>query len=157
MSDKLMALHASDGDINVRMIDNGDATYSFAMIEPPLAASALAVAVAQAGNTDLITIDVSRIARLWVEIAVSGQDLDAFLVKGRTHASGSYQTLVGSVAANYTSPAGIIVGASGDLTTLAAATSGWIALDVRGLNSIKLQASSGNVAGSTVSAYAGGK
>jgi len=61
-----------------------------------------------------------------------------------------------SVAADYTSPAGIVVDASGDLTILGAGATGWLILDVLGFNRIKLQASA-NVAGATsASIFAGG-
>jgi len=86
-----------------------------------LAASAGAVAVAQTGNTDLLQFSVGQAERVWIEVVCGGQALDAFIVLGRAHASGSWLTFAGS-AAHYTAPAGVIVGASGDLTALAAVT-----------------------------------
>lgn len=116
------------------------------------------IAVAQSGLTDLAIIDVSDVARLSVEIAVTGQALDAFVILARFHPSGSYQTLF-STADEFTfvdDVATLLVGSSGDLTTLAVG-SGWFILDTLGIDAIKLQASSGNVAGSTVALYVGGQ
>lgn len=116
------------------------------------------IAVAQSGLTDLAVIDVSDVARLSVEIAVTGQDLDAFLILARFHPSGSYQTLF-STADEFTfvDDVGLLVGTSGDLTAIAASASGWFILDTLGIDAVKLQASSGNVAGSTVALYVGGQ
>lgn len=127
-----------------------------AEIAKQLLASNLSVAVAQSGNTALLEFNVARYTRVWVQVAVTGQDLDAFVVQGKLHPDGGYITLA-STAAHYTSPSGIVYGASGDLTVLAASATGWIALDVTGLDAVKILASSGNVAGSTVSAYAAGR
>lgn len=113
-----------------------------------------AVTVAQSGNTTLLDLDVSGLERLAVQLAVTGQALDAFLVQA-TPPDGTLATYF-SAAADFTSPAGLIIDASGDLTVLAAAATGWFVMDVRGLSKVKILASSGNIAGSTVSAYAGG-
>ena len=107
------------------------------------------IAVAQAGNTELLELIVDDISFVGLSIAVTGQDLDTFVVQGRMHQDDSYQTLY-SAAGSYTTPTGLIVGASGDLTTLAAAANGWLLLNVLPLYSVKFLASSGNVAGSTV-------
>lgn len=114
------------------------------------------VAVPQSGNTTLLEVDVSLYDRIWVEVVCAEQALDAFIVQGKFHGDGHYVSLA-STAAHYTAPAGVIYGSSGDLTTLAAAATGWIAIDVSGLDAIKILASSGNVAGSVVDIYAGGK
>ena len=115
-----------------------------------------AVAVAQSGDTTVLELNVSGLERLVVEVAVASKLLDAFSVLGAVHPDGSYMTLF-SVAADFTSPAGLMVDASGDITTQAAGSSGWFVLDVRGLDRVKLTASSGDAAGSTVSVYATGR
>jgi hypothetical protein len=115
----------------------------------------LSVSVVQSGNTDVAVIDVKDVSRLCVEIVVAGQALDAFNVLARFHPSGSFQTLF-SVAGDYTGVVGLLQGTSGDLTTQAVG-SGWFIMDTLGIDAIKLQASSGNAAGSTVSVYAGGQ
>ena len=113
------------------------------------------VAVPQSGNTTLLEIPVESFEQILVEAAVSGKLLDAFTVQVKSHPDGSYLTIA-SAAGDYTSPTGLMVKASGDITTQAAGTSGWFILDTRGVAWVKVVASSGDAAGSTVSAYAGG-
>lgn len=114
------------------------------------------VTVAESGNTTLLELDTRDVSEVGVEVSVTGQDLDAFLIQGKVHPNGTYQTLY-SAAGDFTSPEGLLIGASGDLTVLAAAASGWLLLDTRPLWAVKILASSGNVAGSTVTARASGK
>lgn len=116
----------------------------------------LAVAVPQAGNTTLLTLDTRGVERITVEIAVTVQALDAFIIQGKAHGSGSALTLY-SVTLDYTTPKGVLVGVSGDLTALAAGSSGWLVMDTKGFDSVIIQASSANVAGSTVSVFATGE
>ncbi len=87
----------------------------------------------------IATIDVSHAAKLGVEIALTGQNFDQFSIQARFHGSGSYQTLF-DAAADFLSPSGVLIGASGDLTTIAAAASGWFLMDVGAIESIRLQA-----------------
>ena len=112
----------------------------------------LLVAVPQTGNTEVGRILVEGCDRLAAEVLVAGQALDAFVVKGKCTKDGADITLF-SAALDYTTPAGIVIDASGDLTSQAVGT-GWLVLDVRGFYDISLHASSGNVAGSTVSIHA---
>ena len=120
-----------------------------------LRASNTALSVAASGTTTLLELDVKDIERIYVQIAPTVQALDAFSVQILPHSSGAYSTIA-SAAADFTSPTGLIVGASGDLTTLAAAATGWFIMDTRGLARVKITASA-NVAGAaTVSIYAGG-
>lgn len=121
-----------------------------------VAADNVSVAVAQGGNTTLLELPVDTIAALGVSLTVADQALDAFIVQGRMSPSDAYQTLY-SAAGDFTSPTGAVIDASGDLTTLAAGSSGWLMLNTLGLHSIKILASSGNVAGSTVTVRAIGK
>lgn len=123
-----------------------------------LEASNSAVAVAQAGNTTLLDLDVRELDRIFVQFDVTGQALDAFIVQASAHRDAT-PTSLASAAAHYTGAGSgsLIVGASGDLTTVAAAASGWFIMDVRGLTRVQILASSGNVAGSTVTIYAGGR
>lgn len=121
-----------------------------------LSAANTAVTVAQSGNTTLLDLNVEHISALGIDIAVTGQDLDAFVVQGKMGRDSAYQTLY-SAAADFTSPAGAVIDASGDLTVLAAAASGWLMLNTLGLAAVKILASSGNVAGSTVTVRAIGK
>jgi hypothetical protein len=98
---------------------------------------------------------VSNYDTLNVTIEVVGQALDQFVIKGKNHPNGPLMTLA-STTLNYTTLTGIgITEASGDLTLLAAGASGLFVMDVRGFYDIKIYAASGNVAGSTVSVFAG--
>lgn len=105
------------------------------------------VAVAVAGLTTILEIDdVADLVRIFVQITNDGGfAFDAFQVQGKFHTDGAYVALY-SAAAAFTSPAGLIVGASGDLTTLANGTTGWFVMEVRGLKSLRLQASANGTA-----------
>lgn len=48
---------------------------------------------------------------------------------------------IASISADYTSPKGPVLGASGDLTALAANAQGWLLLSVKGFSAIELWAS----------------
>lgn len=98
------------------------------------------VTVPGTGNTTLCTLDVNFVERLCIEVAVATQNLDGFVIKGRMHSGGSYLTLF-DAAGDYTSPVGILIGASGDLTALAAGATGWFILDCLGFDQIQLLAS----------------
>lgn len=98
------------------------------------------VTVPAAGTTTLCTFDVNFVERLCVEIGVATQALDAFAIQARLHSGGSFITLF-SAAGDFTSPAGILTGASGDLTTLAAGATGWFILDCLGFDQVRLTAS----------------
>jgi len=119
-----------------------------------LRASNTALSVAAAGNTTLLDLDVRDIERIYVQVAPTTNGFDTFIVAIQSHSDGAYSTIA-SAAADYTAPAGLMVGASADLTTLAAAATGWFILDTRGLARVRIQAS-GSGGAATVSAYAGG-
>lgn len=90
---------------------------------------------------DVVEIRVSDINTLGCEIAVTTAALDQFAIQGRFAGDGAYQTLF-NAAIDFTSPSGLLVGASGDLTTQAVG-SGWFIMDCDGLESVKIQAASG--------------
>ncbi len=119
-----------------------------------LTAKNLAVAVAGTGNTDLLEFICAGIEQIGVEIKPTVHALDAFLIQAKFHPSGDYVTLYSS-AGSFTSPAGLLLGASGDLTILAAAATGWFILDTRGLYAVRVQCS-GAADGTLVDVYAGG-
>jgi hypothetical protein len=112
-----------------------------------IASSAVTVAL---GTTDeVLVFQPSGARRFGATVVIGGQALDAFQINVKYHASdASYQTLY-STAGSFTSPAGILVGASGDLTA-AAVGSHWFILDVSGIYEVQIKASSGNAAGSAV-------
>lgn len=77
---------------------------------------------------------------LFLSFLVGTASLSAFSVSYKVHESGGYFT-VASVAADYTSPEGPILGASGDLTAAASgSTVHWLQLDVRGVFKVRIQA-----------------
>lgn len=99
-----------------------------------------AVTLAAASNTVIATLDVAGMDVLGCQIAVAVRALDTFIIEGRFNALGAYQTLY-STTADYTSPTGVLIGTSGDLTLIAAAASGWFLMDVKGIESVRLSAS----------------
>lgn len=113
------------------------------------------VAVIQAGNTDILVVPTANIKEVGFGITVAGFALDTFLVLGQFHKESAFVTLYSS-AGSFTSPAGLVVAASGDLTTQAVGT-GWLILDTKPLYAVKLQCSSVNASGSTVTATAIGQ
>lgn len=120
-----------------------------------LRAENLALSVAATGNTTVLDVDVRDLERIMIQVSPTVQALDAFIVSIQPHTGGAYSTIA-SAAADYTAPSGLIVGASGDLTALAAAATGWIIVDVRGLSRLRVQASAAAAGAATVTAYAGG-
>ena len=87
-----------------------------------------------------------------LQVAVTGQALDQFVISARTSPNAPFSILYNQ-ASHYINPKGLLVGASGDLTTLPAGSVGDLQMDVIGLHEVKIQVSSGNAAGSIVSAY----
>lgn len=107
--------------------------------------------MAQETKTDVITvttnldtvveIPVDEFEKLSCEVAVTIAALDQFVISMKSHKDGSYQTLF-SQASDFTTPSGLLVGASGDLTSQAVG-SGFFIIDCDGLSSIRIQAASG--------------
>lgn len=110
--------------------------------------------VAASGNTTIAELDTKSVDRIAVQISVITQALDAFIISARFDVDGAHQTLF-SAAGDYTAPAGVLVGASGDLTAIAAGSSGWFIMDVRAIESVRLEASAA-LDSAVVTVYAGG-
>ena len=119
-----------------------------------VSASNLAVPVTNSLTTLLEIASLNNVHRLWMDFAVTVHDLNAFAIQGKFHPSGSYRTLA-NAAAQFTSPTGVIFGASKDMTTCAAASNGWVCVDTTGLTSLRVQASSASASGTLVDIYAG--
>lgn len=115
-----------------------------------------AVAVLAASSTTILELSTTEIARLGVEVKNSSANaFDAFVVQGKFHKDGNWVTLY-SAGADFSSPTGLLIDASGDLTVLAAGASGWLILDVLGLFSVRIQASVATADG-TCDVYARGE
>ncbi len=96
-------------------------------------------------NTTLdIALDVRGLDRITVQLTVAMEALTGFAIKGKTTDDAAADTLY-SAAGDFTSPRGLLVGASGDLTTLAVGT-GWFVMDVTGYEEIVMTATSGGTA-----------
>ena len=99
------------------------------------------------------TIDVRGCEVLWLSFLVGSAALTACNIEGRTHASGDWATLA-TAAGDYTTPVHPVLRASGSLVTAASGSTVHHAkLDVRGLESVRIQASSGT--SSTVTGHWG--
>ena len=95
-------------------------------------------------GANMLDIDVRGITRLFVQLSVTIAALTGFRIKARALASAGYVTLYSSTA-DYSTPQGLLVGCSGDLSSQAIGE-GWFALDVSGLESVQLHATSGGTA-----------
>ena len=95
-------------------------------------------------------IDVSHYGSIKVDITNGDNAFDAFSIQGS--ADGSNYDVLYDASVDFTSPSGILIGTSGNLTALAAATRGWFILDCSSLSSLKVQAS----ANTTISAGVAG-
>lgn len=115
----------------------------------------LTVSVPAAGNTQLLRIPTRGLSRVFVQFTVTSFALDAFQIQGKACNNASPVVLY-SAAADFTSPNGMIIEASGDVTTQAAGSTGWALLDVKGLFEISFWASA-NGGTASVDIYAGGK
>jgi hypothetical protein len=131
------------------------ATTLIAGNRPALVASNAAVACPASGNTTLLTLSTVGLTRLFVQISVATQALDAFTVSAKAHPSAT-AIAIASAAADFTSPADPIVDASGDLTTTAAGATGWFLMNVVGFREIVITAS-GAVNNAAVTIYACGE
>lgn len=114
----------------------------------------LALAVPNS-NTQILKIPCLGLKRIFVTVGVATNALAGFNIQAQATAAGPAVTFF-SVAGDFTTPKGILVAASGDLTTLAAGATGWFILEVEGLAYVIVNATSGNVGGSTLTVYAGG-
>lgn len=112
-----------------------------------------AAAQTVSADTLIFTLPVSGMKRLMVQLTAAVAALTALTIGVIPNAGGSASTIA-SIASDFTNPAGLMIGASGDLTILAAST-GWFILDVEGLDSVIITADSGGTA--TLSLAAGGE
>lgn len=95
-------------------------------------------------STKLHTIYTQGVDRIMVHLTVATAALTGFVIKAKAHGETNASSLY-SVAGDFTAPAGLLVGTSGDLTTLGVGT-GWFIMEVTGLDTVELWATSGGTA-----------
>ena len=118
-----------------------------------LTAKNLAVSLPAAGNTTLLEVATAGLDQISVQVDVTVHALDGFVIQGRVSKDGAFFNLY---TTGYTSPTGLLLAASGDLTAQAASSTGWFILDVRSLYAVRVLAS-GASDGTLVDIYAGGE
>ncbi len=101
------------------------------------------------------TIVVTDYDAIAVFVANAGNALDQFEIAGNAVEGGTFEILF-NAAVDFTSPAGIMIGASGDLTSLASGASGWFLLYPKGFYSIRVQAARASGANTTLTQNSGG-
>lgn len=104
--------------------------------------------------TEIATIEVAGLSRLFLQLTVANHDLSQFVISARATNNAPWSVLY-STSDDYDTPRGIMIGVSGDLGALSADETGDITLDARGFYELKFEASSEDVAGSTVSVFGG--
>ena len=119
-----------------------------------LTAANVGAVIPASGSTDVLTVPVHGMTNLGVQIVVGVHALDAFAIKARFHRDADFVTLY-STAGAFNTPAGLLIGASGDLTSQAVGT-GWFILDVRGLYEVRVSASGSVDDTTSISLYANG-
>lgn len=82
---------------------------------------------------------VNNVERISGDIAVTGDPLTAFTLSVHFHSPNRKHTMASS-ATDYNIPQGLLIGASGDLTTLA--SEGWFIMDTRAVAYVIIEASS---------------
>lgn len=91
-------------------------------------------------SEDVLILGVRGHEILNLSFVVGTANLSAFTVEFRYHDEGGWVSIA-SAAADFTSPEGPILGASGDLTTAAfGSTVHFLSLDVRGLSGVRVKA-----------------
>ena len=103
----------------------------------------------EVSNTDVDSLEtvgtftkIAGHARCVFQVTVGVATLTDFDIAIISHPSGTFSTAY-SVSADYTSPQGILIGTSGDLTVQAAGV-GWLILDVSGLSAVRFSAAGTN-------------
>ena len=91
--------------------------------------------------TVLGTYDISDMEACAFHFANTGVLLDQFVIYGQFVKDGAFEVLFSSTA-DFTTPAGILIGSSGDLTGIANGSTGWFILYPAGLRKIRVSAAS---------------
>ena len=91
-------------------------------------------------SEDVLILGVIGNTTCWLTFVVGTADLTGFAVEYNIHPEGGWMSIA-SAAVDYTTPEGVVLGTSGDLTIAAAgATVHFLKLDVTGVSSIRITA-----------------
>lgn len=104
----------------------------------------LSVPATLVNTTANVVVDVRDLKRIFVQIAVTVAALTGFAIKIKPTSGATYSTVY-STTGDFIAPRGIMIGSSGDLTNQPVGT-GWVILDVVGLDSVTLSATSAGTA-----------
>jgi len=103
--------------------------------------TAAANALDNSGSQDVFSLDVAGLVRIAIHITVATNALAAFAIKGLVSEADTTYVTLKSTAGQFTSPSGILIDTSGDLTAQAVGE-GWFVLNVAGFAKIKIFANS---------------
>lgn len=103
----------------------------------------------------VMVIPTRELSVLFLDIAVTVTALDQFEIQGRPNEDASFRTIK-SAGSDYTSPTTILTDASGDLTAIGAAANGWLIMNCRGMESVRIQAARAAGSNATVTLQGGG-
>lgn len=112
-------------------------------------------ALDNSGVQDIFTLNVEGLKRICVRLTNATNALAAFNIKAYFATEDTTAVVLFSTSADFVAPKGLLVAASGDLTTLAVG-SGWFIMDVGGISKLVLSANSSAAGGSSLSVNAGG-
>jgi len=122
-------------------------------VGPLLFAKSVVTGIPATGDTGILEVMTLGLRHIGVYFEVATNNLDTFIVSAKFHPDAAFVSLYTGITST---PAGLIIAASGTLATTAAAGSGWFLMDVRGIYAIKISVS-GTVADTTaVNIYASG-
>lgn len=107
-------------------------------VGPLLSASSVATAITAAGDSILMTIPTLGLKNIGVDFSVTLQALDAFKVSAQFHQDSAFVLLYSAITST---PAGLIIAASGTLASQAASSTGWFIMDVRGIYAVQISVS----------------
>jgi hypothetical protein len=124
-----------------------------AQVGPLLYAKSVATNIPASGNTDILEFPTLGLKNVGLVILPTTNDLDAFIISAKFHPNDVFHSIYSAITS---APGGLVIAASGTLASLAAAATGWLILDVRGIYAIKVTVS-GTVADTTgLTVYASG-
>jgi len=106
-----------------------------------------------AGNTVILEVPTLGLRNIGVEVSVGVNALDAFIVSAQFHPNGAFQQLYAAITST---PAGLILAASGTLASTGAGSTGWFIMDVRGIYKVRVSASGTTADTTTITARASG-